>query len=280
MTCANSHDVPVRAGIPRFVPDDGYAANFALEWHRHARTQYDSAESTESAETFVEKTGLTRSDLEGKIVLDYGCGSGRFSEVATSLGARVVGLDLTSAVDVAAENLGDRNFAGVQADALNPPFKKAAFDVVFSIGVLHHTPDCRLGVKWAAGLVKPGGTVAIWVYWKRMSRTTAITDLYRVVTKRLSTRALYSFCVTWVPRIERAHRLPVLGRLLRLALPISIHTNPDWRVLDTFDWYSPRYQSKHYYREIEDWLTHEGIERLERLSFPVAVRGVRSLGHR
>ena len=170
-------------------------------WHQHARTQYDSAESTESAETFLEKTGLTRRDLEGKTVLDYGCGSGRFSEVATSLGARVVGLDLTSAVDVAAENLGDRAFAGVQADALNPPFKRAAFDVVFSIGVLHHTPDCRLGVKRAAGLVKPGGIVAIWVYWRRMSRTTAITDLYRVITKRLSTRALYSLCVTWVPRI-------------------------------------------------------------------------------
>jgi len=275
LTCGNRHHFPVRAGIPRFVPDDGYAENFALEWHQHARTQYDSAESTESAETFAAKTGLTQSDIDCKTVLDYGCGSGRFSEVATRLGARVVGLDLSSAVNVAVANLRDRTFAGVQADALNPPFKKAAFDVVFSIGVLHHTPDCRRGVKQAARLVKPGGIVAIWLYWKGI-RVTPLTDLYRIITKRLPTKAFYTFCATWVPRIERAHRIPIFGRILRLAVPISNHGKSAWRVLDTFDWYSPVYQSKHDYRELEEWLAGEQFDRLERLSVPVAVRGVRA----
>ena len=277
MTCGNAHSFPVRKGVPRFVAGDDYAENFALEWRQHARTQYDSSESTESADTFLAKTGLTANELRGKTVLDDGCGSGRFSEVATRLGAHVVGLDLSSAVDVAAENLRDRTFAGVQADALNPPFKIAAFDVVFSIGVLHHTPDCRRGVERAARLVKPGGIVAIWLYWKGI-RITPVTDLYRIITKRLAPRSFYAFCVTWVPRIERAHRLPILGRLLRLALPISTHEKADWRVLDTFDWYSPKYQSKHEYQELEEWLAPEGFERLERLSVSVAIRGVRDMG--
>src|SRR5688572_29748704 len=227
--CERGHSYPVRDGIPRFVDDDAYAESFALEWRRHARTQYDSGESTESADTFLAKTGLTRADLEGKTVLDYGCGSGRFSEVATRLGARVVGLDLSSAVDVAAENLGDRLFAGVQGDALEPPFKPGAFDAVFSIGVLHHTPDCRRGVQRAARLVKPGGIVAIWLYWKGIP-ITPVTDLYRIVTKRLPPRAFYAFCERWVPRIARAQRLPLLGGILRIALPISEHAKPEWRV--------------------------------------------------
>lgn len=274
LICLNSHKYPVTNGIPRFVEDDRYASNFALEWRRNARTQYDSAESTESAETFVAKTGLTEGDLRGKIVLDYGCGSGRFSEVATRNGARVVGLDISSAVDVAAENLRDRPFVGVQGDALSPPFRADAFDVVFSIGVLHHTPDCRRGVKCAARLVRLGGVIALWLYWKGI-RITPVTNIYRLITTRLPAQAFYAFCEKWVPRIYRAQRLPLIGWILRIAIPVSGHQKAAWRVLDTFDWYSPKFQSKHDYGQVEGWLTAEGIEKVERLGVPVAVRGTR-----
>lgn len=274
LMCRNAHGYPVTNGIPRFVNDDHYAANFALEWRRNARTQYDSAGSTESADTFLSKTGLTEADLRGKTVLDYGCGSGRFSEVATRRGARVVGLDISSAVDVAAENLSARTFVGVQGDALNPPFKGDAFDAVFSIGVLHHTPDCRQGVKSAARLVKAGGMIAIWLYWRGI-RITRVTNAYRLITTRLPVQAFYAFCEKWVPRIYRAQRLPWIGWIVRIAIPISRHPQATWRVLDTFDWYSPKFQSKHDYRQLEGWLAAEGFEHLERLSVPVAVRGVR-----
>ena len=44
---------------------------------------------------FASKTGWGSADLEGKLVLDAGCGMGRFAEVAASHGARVVGVDLS-----------------------------------------------------------------------------------------------------------------------------------------------------------------------------------------
>jgi hypothetical protein len=42
-------------------------------------------------------------------------------------------------------------------------------------------------------------------------------------------------------------------------------------VLDTFDWYSPRYQWKHSYREVEQWFRDLGYEDVRRHDFPVAV---------
>jgi len=71
---------------------------------------------------FVRKTGLNPEDFKGKLVLDVGCGMGRFAEVATRWGARVVGIYLSAAAEVAAENLSDREFVAFQADVFSLPF--------------------------------------------------------------------------------------------------------------------------------------------------------------
>jgi len=79
--------------------------------------------------------------------LDVGCGMGRFAEVVTRWGARVVGIDLSVAAKVAVKNLADREFVGFQADVFALPFAPETFDCIYSMGVLHHTPDCEKAVK-------------------------------------------------------------------------------------------------------------------------------------
>jgi len=49
--------------------------------------------------------------------------------------------------------------------------------------------------------------------------------------------------------------------------------DPEWRVLDTFDWYSPRYQWKHTYPEVRIWFETAGLEEITILPRPVAFRG-------
>ena len=58
-------------------------------------------------------------------------------------------------------------------------------------------------------------------------------------------------------------------------IPCSIH--PDWRIrlLDTFDWYSPRYQWKHTVEEVAGWFRDEGFEEISTEGFAVNVRGRR-----
>jgi hypothetical protein len=60
-----------------------------------------------------------------------------------------------------------------------------------------------------------------------------------------------------------------------MALPTSLNPDPEWRWLDTFDWYSPRYQWKHTYEEVERWFEEAGLHQIERGPFAVSVRGTR-----
>jgi len=204
---------------------------------------------------------------------------GRYAEVVTRWEARVVGIDLSQAVEAAARNLADREAVIIQADVFSLPFRPRSFDLIYSLGVLHHTPSCEQAFKKLPGLLKPGGRIAIWLYsaynpWYRFS------DLYRKVTRRMPPRLLHSLCYATVP-LYHVHSMlrnvPVVGRavsgMLRYVFPMSLNRDPQWRVLDTFDWYSPWYQSKHTYEEVFRWFEDCGLEDLRVVLQPISVTG-------
>jgi SAM-dependent methyltransferase len=300
---------PISNGIPRFVPGDTYVSSFSFEWKRWRRTQFDPAESLRQ---FIASTGKHPSELRGRLVLDAGCGSGRFMDLVARAGAEVVGIDLSFAVEVAAENLGafDRCHL-VQADLMRPPFRPGSFDFVYSIGVLHHTPDTRAAFRQLAQCVAPGGEMSIWVYPRRRLADTfrhfpdrvnevisqdssfrlpervqalirpvagvidwtseASSGLQRAVTTRLPPRWLYALCHAAIP-LYYVYRMPLFYPL-RLLTKVAMHPNPEWRVLDTFDWYSPRYQWKHTFEEVRSWYEESGFGDIRLLPRAVAVTG-------
>jgi 2-polyprenyl-3-methyl-5-hydroxy-6-metoxy-1,4-benzoquinol methylase/uncharacterized protein YbaR (Trm112 family) len=275
-----SRTFPVIEGVARFVDAGSYADSFGFQWQKYRRTQLDTDECRESESDFRKRTGFTPDDLRGKLVLDVGCGMGRFAEVATRWGARVVGVDLSAAAQVAARNLADREFIALQGDVFALPFAAETFDYIYSIGVLHHTPDCEKAVKTLPAYLKPGGCLAVWLYsgyhkWYRFS------DLYRKVTHRMPPRMLHSILSVAVPvlnGVDRGlHAIPLVGRPMATAVhhvfPVNRNPRPDWRVLDTFDWYSPRYQSKHTYEQVFRWFESCGLEDLHVVEVPIAVRG-------
>ena len=274
---------PARAGVVRFVDAQNYAGSFGFQWKIHARTQLDDANSERSEIAFRRRTGFRPEDLAGKLVLDVGCGMGRFADVATRWGAQVVGIDLSLASEVAAHNLADRNAAIFQADVFQLPFAEGSFDFIYSIGVLHHTPSCELAVKVLPKLLKPGGRLAVWLYssynpWFRMS------DVYRKVTRRMPQKLLYNLCYGVVPLYgvhQVLKKIPLVGKPASSAiawmLPMSFNKDAEWRVLDTFDWYSPWYQSKHTYEEVFPWFESCGLQDLRVGDEPIAVSGRRPL---
>jgi SAM-dependent methyltransferase len=267
-------------GVARFVEMNNYAGTFGFQWQHYPQTQLDASDFGESQEHFRRKTGLRPQELNGKLVLDVGCGMGRFAEVATRLGARVVGVDLSAAAEVAARNLSEREFVAFQGDVANLPFARESFDHIYSIGVLHHTPDCEKAVRVLTQYLKPGGCLAVWLYsgynkWYRFS------DVWRRLTSRMSPETLHRLVSVAVPffyHLDRGVRMiPVIGRpfagLIHHIFPVNRQSKPEARVLDTFDWYSPKYQSKHTYEEVFRWFEDCGFEDLHVGEVPISVRG-------
>jgi len=186
-----------------------YVRSFSMEWLMHYQTQYDTVSGNKnSEESFRVKTGLEPGDLEGKLVLEGGSGSGRFMQIARRFGGEVVGLDLSLAVDGAFRTLGrDPKAHLVQGDILAPPFKRSSFDFVYSIGVLHHTESAKRGFLSLAKLLKQQGRIAIWVYpdgGVPMKLMNEIGAIYRKAASGLDFNTLYWLC----ERTKETFRLP------------------------------------------------------------------------
>ncbi|MDD2882898.1 MAG: bifunctional 2-polyprenyl-6-hydroxyphenol methylase/3-demethylubiquinol 3-O-methyltransferase UbiG [Rhodoferax sp.] len=109
--------------------------------------------------------------LQGKTVLDVGCGGGILTDSLARSGAKATGIDLSTkvlriaqlhALDAQTENVTYREISA-EAMALEQP---AGFDVVTCMEMLEHVPDPASVVQACATLVKPGG----WVFFSTLNR--------------------------------------------------------------------------------------------------------------
>jgi SAM-dependent methyltransferase len=245
---------------------------YGLQWNRFRiiRPEEDRA-------TFHNRTGLVPSDLAGKLVLDAGCGMGRYLRIgAESPAALVIGVDLSQAVVAARElTAGLPRVAIVRGDLLRLPFREASFDHIYSIGVLDHTPYPRAAFLALARLLKPGGRIAVWVYPRERAIVGAIMNAQRAVSTRLPLRLLELLCRLSAPigsvkrRLMSSRYKPIerLGVALHLAtIGVSMHPDPEVRVCDTLDWYAPRYLSRHTVDEVLGWFHEAGLVDLVDLS--------------
>lgn len=103
----------------------------------------------------------------GKRVLEIGCGVGTDGAQFARAGADYTGVDLTeAAVDLARQNFAQRQLPGEfrTADAENLDFPDESFDLVYSHGVLHHTPDTARAVREIHRVLRPGGRGVVMLY--------------------------------------------------------------------------------------------------------------------
>lgn len=269
---------PIVRGIPRFVPSDNYASNFGFQWNQFRKTQLDSASGVPiSRGRFARETRWSAAQLAGKLVLDAGCGAGRFAEIALSLGAEVVAIDYSDAVDAAGANLGDNpRLHVVQADIYHLPFRPSTFDFVYSLGVLQHTPDAWAAIRALAEQLKPGGEIAVDFYLRRWTNLLLPKYWLRPFTRRMPAQRLFSILQKRVPgmlRLSRQlRRIPLVGRYAAYFVPVANYAGVyplneqqlvEWALLDTFDWFSPRYDKPQDARTLSEELCATGLENVE-----------------
>lgn len=255
LATASGRTWSIERGVPRFVKRDVYAGSFGFQWNRFARVQLDSANgSNGSRNRFLAEIPWS-GDIEGEWVVDAGCGTGRFAEVAASLGAHVVAVDLSDAVDAAHRNLiGQPRVHVVQADLRSLPAPQRSFRFLYSIGVLQHTPDPLASARRLVELLAPGGCFAFTIYGRKPWTKLYAKYWVRPVTKRLPKpillRAIELVMPVLFPVTNLLFSIPLLGRAFRFLLPVanypqrtdlSRQVRYQEAILDTFDMLSPAY---------------------------------------
>jgi len=264
--------------IPRFVPASNYADNFGMQWNMFSKTQLDSYSGQKiSTNRFWNATKLKPEDIKGKWVLDIGCGAGRFAEVALSAGANLVALDYSSAVDACYANLSHHpNLHLVQGDIYALPFVKDFFPIVYSLGVLQHTPDVAKSFKALPPHLQKGGLLVVDLYWKRLQTLLHTKYLLRPFTKRMKQDKLFGILQKWIPILLKTSQIlgsvPFIGRFLKRAIPVADYTGiyplngeqlKEWALLDTFDMLAPEYDNPQTVNTISQWFEKAGFTNIE-----------------
>src|SRR6266705_4557760 len=109
-------------------------------------------------------------DFAGARLLEVGCGMGTDLLQFARGGAKVTGVDLTPrSIEISRQHLsvyGERGDFAI-TDCENLPFADESFDIVYSNGVLHHTPDTALAVKAIHRVLRAGGQARVMLYHRR-----------------------------------------------------------------------------------------------------------------
>jgi SAM-dependent methyltransferase len=159
----------------------------------------------------------------------------------------VVGADLARAslllAEAARARFGVERALFVETDLRSPGLRSSAFDVVYSSGVLHHTPDPRKSFASLARLARPGGILVVGLY-----------NAYARLTHRIRRAVARLSGLRWVPFD------PVLRER---------RTEPARREAWLRDQYRHVEEHRHTLREVQGWFRENGVEYLRAYPSPL-----------
>ena len=266
--------VPIVRRLPRFVPSESYASSFGFQWNRFAKLQVDAVMHNDlTRDRFYATTGWpTR--MEDQVILEAGCGAGRFTQIALETGAEVISFDLSLAVEAAlGNNAGAHRLCVFQASIYEIPLRKASFDKIFCMGVLQHCPDVAAAFQSLVPFLRPGGEIVIDVYEK----TTGLPPLKyiaRPFVKPLGTEGIYRLLSWTIPpafEFKKAlYRIPAVGPRLGSLIPIGPishaprlnYTDEELKqvkILSALDMLSPVYDQPQRIEDVRTWFEHAGL---------------------
>jgi len=259
LRCGNGHQYPIVNRVPRFVQhalDADQARtrdSFGYEWtklypeHGHTNPEWQA-----ERDIFLEYTRTVPSDFKGRLIIDGGCGNGRYAKLANDWGARVVAVDISDAVEIASVNVADRPGVDVvQADLFKLPFRPDTFDAAYSVGVLHHTPDAKGAFMSIKGLVKRGGWFGIFIHAQGNRVLYFMNRKLRGWTSRSSYRTTWNFSLLLTGSGKALEKIPMIGPMLYIMGRQILFFSPDQH--NNFDHYSAGFASFHRKEEIRSW---------------------------
>ena len=119
-------------------------------------------EAKKLLEIRLKRNEIKISNIENLVLLDQGCGGGRYTAAWKLLGIKkAIGIDFSDIglqdATARAKFAGIENIEFVKGSVLEMPFKDETFDIVYSNGVLHHTENWKKGIVEQLRVLKKGG---------------------------------------------------------------------------------------------------------------------------
>jgi SAM-dependent methyltransferase len=212
----------------------------------------------------------------GSTVLDAGCGAGRWSIQVAARGGRVVGLDAGRSVEIAHRNGRPWGLECVQGDVSALPFASASFDLVYSLGVLHHVDATERAAAELVRTLRPGGLCLVYVYYALDNRGPVFRGVYRVVdlVRRVLSRSPQAVvgpisgviaALVYLPLARASRALRRLGlRRVAVALPLSSYADRSFRTMrnDSLDRFGTRLEKRFTRVDVVRLMERAGLEQV------------------
>jgi len=295
---SEARSYPIANGIPRFVLTENSdqrqtEGSFGFKWQQKGIDETSQVRAT-AQQWLVERYGFKnigemRSFFGSRrLILDAGCGSGYSTSMWMNQSwrgegtAEWCGVDISTAVDLAKKRFGDTpGVHFVQADILQLPFREQAFDVIFSEGVLHHTPSTESALKSLVSLLEQGGQVLFYVYRRKGPIREFTDDYIRNIVSGLDPQEAWDLLRPLTKlgealaelhaEVEVPEDVPYLGiKAGRYDVQRLIYwhfAKLFWNEGRTFkennsvnfDWYHPRYAHRQSEEQIRRWCDEAGL---------------------
>lgn len=266
-------DADVASFVTNLNADAATVESFGDEWNR-----FDSFSADELQRAGDEYFDIVTPEMlnTGSLVLDIGCGTGRWSKYVSSRAKFIEAVDPGEAVRAAVPFTAPcGNIRVTQAGYGNLPFAGNSFDFVFSLGVVHHLPDTAAAVKEAAAMVKPGGWLLLYIYYSLDNRggfyrfLFRISDLFRRAISKLPRGLKFFVCeviaiFVYLPFVLLAKFFRLFGGNAWKKLPLSYYAGKPWKVIrnDALDRFGTPLEKRFSKKEITAMLEAAGLSRI------------------
>lgn len=172
LNCSNCNKhYKIINGVPDFI--DNFlnnnhkvkltAENFGYSWQKFSRTSKDFYRN----QFFDWISPINNDFLNGKFVLDAGCGKGHHLMMISPYVKEAIGVDISNSAFIAYNNTKHlSNIHIIKADLNNLPIKDEIFDYAYSVGVVHHTESPKLTTSNLYKKLKKSGSISLWIYGK------------------------------------------------------------------------------------------------------------------
>ncbi|HEY2459228.1 MAG TPA: methyltransferase domain-containing protein [Candidatus Acidoferrum sp.] len=280
--CAASF--PIEDGVPVILRSDARSdrtrKSFGKQWKMHDQKRFEQEtiygkKKEEGLRDFQQAFGIGEfASLRGCVILDAGCGSGVLTaDIAKAApGATVIGVDFSESARLAHARCRELpNVHIIQADLSQPPLAARTFDLIWSEGVIHHTPDTARSFSSLAPLVKARGKLYIWIYSKEVR--SPYRAARRILRKAylLPQPALYALAWMLALPLHAANKMREAMRTTTIRHRLASTAYSFYDVL------SPEFMHSHSRMEVAGWFRKHGYGglRFSRETPDIAVCGTK-----